>query len=423
MGRREPDSQWGWRMGRSTWRFGSALFGTIFSLIIPACGSDRAVPLGGDADVLILADGGTDAGGPSDAQAVPDAGLVADVAWDIGVDTGPDEGTFADVSAPDSDAGAADAAPDGGAGVGTDTGLDAGPRDSGRPQMTIDDYPKVDGSTSTLPLARVIACELLGLSFKWVAGIGDEGAAEILAVPKTPEQQALADAVNAKVVHNKTHQAYLNLVDAKVDMILVANPPSEDELIYAGAAGVSLVWQPVALDALVMLLNTLNTLGGLSRDQIRGIFMGELTDWIGVGGTAGAIHPYVRPINSGSQQLFNAIVMEGLTMPDWPPDRTPTSMGALIDAIVNDPYSIGYSVYYYVTYQRPPNGAKAIAVNGVAPSAESIRDGTYLFAAPVLLVVSDDLAPGSLAFQMREWLLTPDGQEVVGKSGYVPALR
>jgi len=291
---------------------------------------------------------------------------------------------------------------------------------AGPPQVTIDNYPKIDGSTSTLPLARVIACELLGLNFEWVAGIGDEGAAEILAVPKTVDQEELADAVNQKIVHSKTHQAYLNLVDATADLILVANPPSEDETVYAQTAGVTLKWDAVALDALVMLVNSSNPVTTLMKDQIRGIFMSQITSWGAVGGGAGKIDPYVRPINSGSQQLFNAVVMAGLTMPAWPPDQTPTMMGGLLDCVANDSNSIGYSVYYYVTYQRPTHGAKTIAVGGVMPTAETIGTQTYPFSAPVLVVIRENLDPNSLAYQMRDWLLSPDGQGVVAKSGYVP---
>ena len=295
----------------------------------------------------------------------------------------------------------------------------AGAATTGPPQVTIDDYPKIDGSTSTLPLARVIACELLGLNFEWVPGIGAEGAAEIVAVPKTVDQGQLADAVNQKIVHNQTHQAYLNLVDATADLILVANPPSADETAYAQTAGVTLKWDPVALDALVMLVNSSNPVATLTKDQIRGIFMAQITSWNAVGGGAGQIDPYVRPINSGSQQLFNAVVMAGLTMPTWPPDQTPTMMGGLLDAVAFDSNSIGYSVYYYVTYQRPTQGAKIIAVDGVMPTAETIGTRVYPFTAPVLVVIRENLDPNSLAYQMRQWLLSPDGQAVVAKSGYV----
>jgi phosphate transport system substrate-binding protein len=223
------------------------------------------------------------------------------------------------------------------------------------------------------------------------------------------------------VFHNATHQAYLNLVDGAADLIFVANPPSEDVLAYADAAGVTLEWKPLALDALVILINTSNAVRDLTVDQIRSIFMAEITRWNEVGGNNCEIHPYVRPINSGSQQLFNAIVMEGLTMPEWPEDRTIGWMGALINNIIKDELSIGYSVYYYVNYQIPSTEL-VVEVNGVTPSAETIASGEYPFGAPVLAVIRSDLDPGSLAHRLHDWLLTTYGQNVVGYSGYVPLL-
>jgi phosphate transport system substrate-binding protein len=324
--------------------------------------------------------------------------------------------------------GAVDAADD-------DAGLpDTGPPDTGppdtarpdtgpppvRPPVTIDTYPSVDGSTSNLPLARLIACELLGLSYRWQPGMGSEGEAEIVPVATTPEEEVLAARIMEKIVHNRTHAAYTRLVDGEADLILVANPPSPDERAYAEAAGVTLVAEPIALDALVIIVNAENGVSALTTSQIRSIFMGEITTWNEVGGAPEEIHPYVRPENSGSQQLMNEIVMGGLTMPAWPPDRTIGFMGALIDAVRADPLAIGYSVYYWVTYQYPSGGYRVLTVDGVAPTAATIDARAYPFNAPVLMVTRADLDPASLAGQMREWLLTPDGQEVVGRSGYVP---
>lgn len=299
--------------------------------------------------------------------------------------------------------------------------LDATPRPDSHPYdltVTMETYPNVDGSTSTLPLARVIACELLGIGWDWVADVGDEGIAEVLPVATNADEVQLATAILEQIVHNKTHQSYLNLIDGVADLILVANPPSEDETAYADAAGVTLDQRHVGLDALVILVNEENPVSSLTNEQIRGIFMGEITDWSEVGAPAGAIQPYVRPINSGSQQLMNAIVMEGLTMPDWPEDRIPT-MGGLIDTIKDDPLAIGYSVYFYVTNQYPAGGYHVIAVDSIVPDATTIGSETYRYVAPVWVMTRTDLESSELAYQMRDWLLEPEGQSVVSMSGYV----
>lgn len=304
----------------------------------------------------------------------------------------------------------------------TDGGADV-PDAAGRPAVSIETYPRVDGSTSTLPLARVIACELLGVPYRWEPAAGEEGEAVIVPYGSTPEQQSLATSIAERIVHNRTHDAYVNLVAGRADLILVANPPSDEERAYASARAVTLELRPVALDALVVLVNSANPVTGLSAEQVRRIFMGQTTRWSDVGGGADEIHPYVRPHNSGSQQLMDAIVMQGQVMPTWPVDRTVAYMGGLIDRIKTDPLAIGYSVYYFVTYQYPGAGYRALAMDGVAPDATTIASRRYPFVAEVWAVTRSDLAGTAPARRFRDWLLTSDGQRVVGRSGYVPATR
>lgn len=287
------------------------------------------------------------------------------------------------------------------------------------PRVTLETYPRVDGSTSTHPLARVIACELLGLGYRWEDGLGEEGEAGIIPVAPTPDLEPLARAVTTRIAHSRTHQAYLNLIEGSTDLILVANPPSAEERAAATQRGVSLVERPIALDALVIVAHATNPVSTITPDQIRGIFSGTITDWSALGGT-GAIHPFVRPENSGSQQLMNAIVMGTTPMANWPADRRPAFMGALLDEIMGDRLAIGYSVFYFVTYQYVSAGYRVLAVNGVSPNASSIGARRYPFTAPVISVVRADLPPSSLAYQLRDWLLTPDGQRTVARSGYVP---
>jgi phosphate transport system substrate-binding protein len=292
--------------------------------------------------------------------------------------------------------------------------------------FTTDNYPLVDGSTSLLPLARVIACELFGLSYESVAGIGDEGISEIVPDPYGTREQEISAWIMKNIVHNKTHQAYLNLVDGTVDLILVANPPSPEEATYAAAAGVTLDQREIGLDALVMLVNQINPVSTLTDDQIRAIFLGQITSWSDVTTFFGGITPFVRPVNSGSQQLMDAIVMRGETTPGWPEQvqngvqlRSYGTMGGLVTGVTVDTSALGYSVYYYVTHQYPPGGFHLVAVNGVWPTALTISTRLYPFTAPIWVIVRTDLDPASTAYRMRDWLLTPDGQEVVARSGYV----
>jgi ABC-type phosphate transport system substrate-binding protein len=62
-----------------------------------------------------------------------------------------------------------------------------------------------------------------------------------------------------------THQAYLNLIDGEVDLILAAREPSEDEILYAAKAGALLENVPVALDAFVFIVNDENPIVGINK--------------------------------------------------------------------------------------------------------------------------------------------------------------
>ncbi len=295
------------------------------------------------------------------------------------------------------------------------------------PAISLADYPRMDGSTSTIPLDMLIACEVLGVPYRWQAGVGSDGESSIVPDPHDAAQKVVADEIWRRIVHSKTHEAFLNLIDRKADLLLVASPPSTSERAYAAGVGVDLQWEEIALDGVVILLNGKNTTPKLSVAQIQDIYAGKIKDWSEVGGAPGEIHPYTRPVESGSYQLMSAIVMEGKPMADWPPDRISVPMSGLVDAVAADPLAIGYSVYYYVTYQVPRNLATRIVPvsrtatsEPILPRGRTLGDRSFPFVAPVLIVHRSGLDPTTPAGKLHDWLLTRDGQTVVGRSGYVP---
>jgi phosphate transport system substrate-binding protein len=186
----------------------------------------------------------------------------------------------------------------------------------------------------------------------------------------------------------------------------------------AALAGVTLVTQPVALDAFVFIAHEDNPLQGLSLEEIRGIYSGELTNWSQVGGSEGEIHPYQRNEQSGSQQLMQELVMKGRAMVEAPLMVLP-KMIAPFYAISEDPLGIGYSVYYYEENMAPNELIKLLGVDEIIPSHETIQTRQYPFTTEVYAVVRADSPPMSGAIRLRDWLLSPAGQKVVEESGYV----
>jgi phosphate transport system substrate-binding protein len=89
-------------------------------------------------------------------------------------------------------------------------------------------------------------------------------------------------------------------------------------------------------------------------------------------------------------------------------------------AISEDPLGIGYSVYYYEENMAPTELIKLVAVDGVRPEHDTIQTRQYPFTTEVYAVMRADSPPNSSATQIRDWLLSPGGQEVIEQSGYVP---
>lgn len=289
------------------------------------------------------------------------------------------------------------------------------------PMVTLDTFPRIDGSASTWPLGEILACELLDVPWEWTTAPWNLFVRTVQPVPETRAQENVADGIDDLVRFAGSHPACLNLVDGAKDLVLMARAPTEEERAYARSKGVSLVTRTLGLDALVFRVNDSNPVQGLTTAQVRRIYRGDITNWKEVGGPDRPIHPYVRPLASDARELMQALVMGEGNLPAWPSDQKRT-VGGFIDAVQRDPDALGYSTYTWIAHQyRATGGTRVIPVDGVDPTVRSLAARVYPFVAPVRVVTRGDLDPFGLVAQLRDWLQTPGGQRIVAKSGYAPA--
>jgi phosphate transport system substrate-binding protein len=305
--------------------------------------------------------------------------------------------------------------------TGTDVEAETGPK--GIDGLTAENYPRVDGSTSTDPLNRIIACRLLGWSYEWQPYIMGNGIWEVI-----PDRSAAPEGFfGERVMASQTHNSILNLIDGGADLILSARKMSDDEKTYAQNAGVELIETPVARDALAFLVHRENNVLSLTQQQVRDIYLGRITNWNELGGRDEVIKPFIRNANSGSQEMMKEIVMNHAGMPDWEAgytDEAIMTMAQVYTEIANHPNAICFTPHYYKEYIiRDALGSehtKSLGVDGVYPDGASISDETYPFVADVYVSIRSDLDHGTTAYKLYEWLQTQAGREVVAESGYVP---
>jgi len=262
--------------------------------------------------------------------------------------------------------------------------------------FTRDNFPRMDGSTSTGPLAEAAAAVLLGEPREEVAEL---------------------------VEFNRTTQSFRNLANGLCDILIVSEPAPEvfNEL---SAMGFEIEMAPIALDALVFIVNSGNPINNLTHEQIQDIYTGRILNWSVIRGDNVDITAFQRNAESGSQVLMEKLVMDGLVMSEAPTQSfmTEFGMGELMSAMKGfdgSASAIGYTVFFYANDMGMAEGLKILSVDGVAPSAESIRSGDYPFVNPYYVVINANEPENSPIRIMWNWFQSDDGQKLVSLEGYV----
>ena len=252
--------------------------------------------------------------------------------------------------------------------------------------FTRENLPRLDGSTSTAPLATAMAAVLLGES-----------------------EEEVADLIN----FSRTTGSYRALMAGKCDLVIAAEPNAVvfDEM---EEAGFEIMMEPFAMDALVFMVNADNPVDSLTLDELRGSE---------VGGEGIEIAPFQRNAESGSQVLMEKLVMDGVEMMTPPEGYMLGAMGELIDAVKsydNSANALGYTVYYYANDMQMADGLKLLKIDGVEPNKETIGSGEYPFLNPYFVAMNAAEPEDSMTSVLFDWILGPDGQKLVDMQGYVP---
>lgn len=259
------------------------------------------------------------------------------------------------------------------------------------PRMALADYPKVDGSTATLPLGINL--------MKLVTGVSDAEAEE-------------------NTVFSMTDPSYEAMSRGEADMLVVyeAADATKEQSWYS-----SFDIRPVGRDALVFIVNEDNPVNSLTTEQIVDIYTGKITNWKEVGGNDAEIVAFQRPLASGSQTMIRKLVMKDKEMVEAPSELVAQGMDDIINAISaydSSANAIGYSVYYYAKNMYAQPGLKFISVDGVFPDTDTIRKAEYPHINDFFVILPEN--PKENAVVLRDWLLTDQGQDFLLECGYVP---
>jgi len=216
-----------------------------------------------------------------------------------------------------------------------------------------------------------------------------------------------------------TGGAYRALTDGRADVIFVSGP-SDDQLLYAAEKGQELVFTPIALDSLTFFVNAVNPVHSLTSGQLRDIYSGAVTDWSALGGASGRIRAYQHDKNSGSQSALTRF-MEGIPTAPAPGIRVLADRLGIIQSAAdykNYETSIGFTFLFNASKMVAGGQIRLLSVDGIEPTHENIRSGDYPLVQPLYAVTLASNENPSVALFI-DWLLSPEGQALIEKTGYV----
>jgi len=244
---------------------------------------------------------------------------------------------------------------------------------------------QIEGSTTVGPIADAFA-EAFGRKYKDVS----------ITVKKTGSGDGAAA-----------------LIDGRCDIATMSRFMKLEEFKKAVKNGVMPVAHVVAMDGVCVIVHPSNPVNALSREQIRKIYKGEITNWKQLGGPDKPIVVISRDSSSGTYETFHKLVMKG------------HKMGKGIEYVSSNPQAharvrttdgaIGYVGLGFVD-----RNVKALKVDGVMPTRKTIATGQYPLSRPLFMFTNGYPKLGSIVHAFVTFHLTERGQEIIEAKGFVP---
>ena len=169
----------------------------------------------------------------------------------------------------------------------------------------------------------------------------------------------------------------------------------------------------LALDGIAIIVNPENPVNDLSLEDIAKVYTGEITNWKDLGGNDAEIVLIGREAGSGTRDGFESITgTEDLCQYR----QELTSTGDVITTVANNPGAIGYASLASIS-----DTVKAITVDGVAPSEETVKDGSYVVQRPFVLVTKTDTPLSEAAQLFFDYATSADVEDILTGAGVVSA--
>jgi phosphate transport system substrate-binding protein len=202
------------------------------------------------------------------------------------------------------------------------------------------------------------------------------------------------------------------IIDGTAQIGMASRRAKPSEVGAASGKGVNMKPTIVAYDGIAVIVNSANSIKGLSKKQVEQIFTGDVTDWSAVGGSPGQISVYTRNTSSGTYSEFKELAMKKR---DYAPSAQKMAGNEQIASEVGkNANGVGYVGLAYTK----AGGIKVMPIDGAVPSVKSVQAKSYPYARPTFYYTNGE--PSGVAKEFVDFTLGPVGQKIVLQVGFVP---
>jgi phosphate transport system substrate-binding protein len=203
------------------------------------------------------------------------------------------------------------------------------------------------------------------------------------------------------------------LIDSRCDIATMSRFMKEKEFKAAVEKGIMPVAHVVAMDGVCVVVHPSNPVKALTTEQVRNIYLGKITNWKEVGGPDMKIVPVSRDTSSGTFETFHGLVMKK------------QDMASHVEYVNANPQAHARAskttgAIAYVGLGFVDTKVKALTIDGVIPTKQTIAGGTYPVARPLFMFTNGYPKLGSMIHKFCTFYLSEKGQELVEAKGFVP---
>lgn len=168
----------------------------------------------------------------------------------------------------------------------------------------------------------------------------------------------------------------------------------------------------VAIDGIAVIVNTKNSVEDITKEQLIKIYTGEIKNWKELGGNDKPITVIGREAGSGTRGAFEELLeIEDKCKYAQEIDST----GAVVAKVVSTPDAIGY-----VSLDVIDDTVKAVKLDGVAPSEETIKAGDYTLSRPFVMATKGEITEQNENIKAYfDFIKSEEGKEITKSVGLI----